>query len=830
MKHQFVVKLYARNGTFTREITGELVAISAIKKQINGFIGDLSLTFKSKFDQDITGLDTGSIITIYDELTLLYKGIVSEIKGSLSGEQKTVTVEDFNAFELNRLFYKTGTTLENSQATKTASNWIKAIIDNYRTRCTAESETPVISYTTGSIATCSTSIARKIDEKKHFEAIADIFSFIKESYFWHITPDGVFHLQQYPSTGKYTVNFGTAIYDAGYGKSINELSNRVYVGNSKKSTEADFLFSSYNDVVSKGLFGLVENVIKDGRLTSTTTADVLGYSQLSQYSDPRYNYDRIIVTDNDKLINLEDNAVVSLWDCTIGESVNFRNRSITTQLYPDNAVILSISYTNEGTAEVTIGNLQKTLSELIFEKQNAAAERLTVTEQGAVTLPIDGSDITDGTIDAALKVNEGTITDALLRLGGSVDGVRFDKMYQGTNSLYLLNANHVRANEIIAQSACIATGVIIDAHIQTLTAAKITAGTIASKAITISGSLGYIQSSGFVTGSSGWRITGDGNAEFNGVVVRGTGVFGTVEGQRVELDSNRFRAYSATNTLIAQINSSNIDGTDTIFEAKASGNSSGGIFQNNNSTPSYPALWGQNDNTGTSSIAGYFVGAGGTMNTATGDVTGNGVVTIGNFGGGGVRCDLLATGCIRATNLSIGATAFLQGHVIFGDGANYNVDPYTDNTCYLGSSQTKRWNKINVTDCYVHGAFNMTNASGTNVKLFNLQSSSVATNPVHIESSGTNAWRVYYYTSSQKHKDNIRDLDFDASKVMRLQPRSWEDKSTGVTTFGMIAEEVAEILPELCVFNDEGEATNVNYQLISVLLLQELQKMKGKKK
>jgi hypothetical protein len=62
------------------------------------------------------------------------------------------------------------------------------------------------------------------------------------------------------------------------------------------------------------------------------------------------------------------------------------------------------------------------------------------------------------------------------------------------------------------------TTYIKDALIQSLSASKITTGTINSGNITVNG--GYIQSSTFSAGSSGWQITGAGNAEFNSVTVR----------------------------------------------------------------------------------------------------------------------------------------------------------------------------------------------------------------------------------------------------------------------------------------------------------------------
>lgn len=62
-------------------------------------------------------------------------------------------------------------------------------------------------------------------------------------------------------------------------------------------------------------------------------------------------------------------------------------------------------------------------------------------------------------------------------------------------------------------NAKIGDAAIDDAKIVTLTAAKITAGSISTGS--------YIQSTGFISGSQGWRISGDGVAEFGAASIRG---------------------------------------------------------------------------------------------------------------------------------------------------------------------------------------------------------------------------------------------------------------------------------------------------------------------
>lgn len=74
----------------------------------------------------------------------------------------------------------------------------------------------------------------------------------------------------------------------------------------------------------------------------------------------------------------------------------------------------------------------------------------------------------------------------------------------------------VRSFIIDAQitNAKIANLAVDDAKIANLSVSKLVAGSIAVGQ--------HIQSTGYIAGSAGWRINGDGTAEFSGVVVRGT--------------------------------------------------------------------------------------------------------------------------------------------------------------------------------------------------------------------------------------------------------------------------------------------------------------------
>jgi hypothetical protein len=77
------------------------------------------------------------------------------------------------------------------------------------------------------------------------------------------------------------------------------------------------------------------------------------------------------------------------------------------------------------------------------------------------------------------------------------------------------------ANAVIG-SAMIVRASIGDAHINSVSADKIRAGIIDAQIVKIGGVTGALQSTNYVAGVSGWRVLGDGTAEFNAVTVRGT--------------------------------------------------------------------------------------------------------------------------------------------------------------------------------------------------------------------------------------------------------------------------------------------------------------------
>jgi hypothetical protein len=89
------------------------------------------------------------------------------------------------------------------------------------------------------------------------------------------------------------------------------------------------------------------------------------------------------------------------------------------------------------------------------------------------------------------------------------------------------------------------------------------------------------------------------------------------------------------------------------------------------------------------------------------------------------------------------------------------------------------------------------------------------------------------FSSSLAVKQDVQDLGALAERLLELRPVAFRYKQHAARDpdtplqFGLIAEEVAEVFPELVVFDQEGRAQTVKYHLLSSLLLGEVQRQQA---
>ena len=140
--------------------------------------------------------------------------------------------------------------------------------------------------------------------------------------------------------------------------------------------------------------------------------------------------------------------------------------------------------------------------------------------------------------------------------------------------------------------------------------------------------------------------------------------------------------------------------------------------------------------------------------------------------------------------------------------------------------------KVSQNDTTLDEAMRITSDGG--VYMFDLLAASASTD-VNINGSD----ELHSVTSSEYYKYDKRSLDIDSSLIYQLEPRSYRfgekkpdapesfPESEGeYEDFGLTAEEVHRVLPEL-VNMREGKPYSVRYSMLSVLLLNEIKKLRA---
>ena len=94
--------------------------------------------------------------------------------------------------------------------------------------------------------------------------------------------------------------------------------------------------------------------------------------------------------------------------------------------------------------------------------------------------------------------------------------------------------------------------------------------------------------------------------------------------------------------------------------------------------------------------------------------------------------------------------------------------------------------------------------------------------PVMIDDAG----QLGTMSSSRRFKKEIKPMDNASETILALKPVTFHYKSdaSGTPQFGLIAEEVAEVNPDLVVRNKDGEIYTVRYEQVNAMLLNEFLK------
>jgi hypothetical protein len=201
------------------------------------------------------------------------------------------------------------------------------------------------------------------------------------------------------------------------------------------------------------------------------------------------------------------------------------------------------------------------------------------------------------------------------------------------------------------------------------------------------------------------------------------------------------------------------------------------------------------------------------LNNATGGSnTGIGAeALVGNSTGGGntaIGTGTLSSNTTGDSNTAIGSGALGSNttgseNVALGEGAGTNVTTATNVIC-IGSDGGNVNNS-----CFIGNIRGVTTANADAVAVL-------------IDSAG----QLGTVSSSRRYKTTIKPMDSASEAVFALKPVSFHYKSDNTKTpqFGLIAEEVATVNPDLVVRDENGEIYSVRYDAVNAMLLNEFLK------
>jgi len=117
-----------------------------------------------------------------------------------------------------------------------------------------------------------------------------------------------------------------------------------------------------------------------------------------------------------------------------------------------------------------------------------------------------------------------------------------------------------------------------------------------------------------------------------------------------------------------------------------------------------------------------------------------------------------------------------------------------------------------------------TSSKQTKTFISGIENSKITGNAVYVTSSG----QLGVLASSERYKDRIQTMGERSDRMQLLRPVTFHLKSDpkGNVQYGLIAEEVVKIYPELVVRDETGKIQGVRYDELAPMLLNEMQKQR----
>jgi hypothetical protein len=184
----------------------------------------------------------------------------------------------------------------------------------------------------------------------------------------------------------------------------------------------------------------------------------------------------------------------------------------------------------------------------------------------------------------------------------------------------------------------------------------------------------------------------------------------------------------------------------------------------------------------------------------------------------------LTLNTVGNSNVAYGQGALMQNttgsnNIAIGRQAAADVSAANSNNIHIGSLGTSSDNGvIRIGDAQSQGTFFAAGIRGATTSINDAV-------PVVIDSNG----QLGTVNSSRRFKEDIQDMGDASRGILRLRPVTFRyqkpfDDGSKPIQYGLIAEEVADVFPDLVARSADGQIETVKYQVLDSLLLNEVER------
>jgi len=308
--------------------------------QLNGFQGELVIDLAVDFDDYPAVLDFMNVVKVYavtvddtpsQTVTLIYSGFVSRIEPYLNDAGEGVRVTCLGLGSLTTFaYYKNGAAYEVTHSAEDPSAIAEAILDQVDTL-----HPGLLSYTPDSVQSVGTNVTVTFNDQKHADALKKTHELSGTDWWWHVGADGVYQLQQKPSSATHTFTIGLDVQSLTVTKDSEKVVNDVQVRGSGGNTDAF-------DATSISTYGTRSKVVSDTSLGDAQARQQRGNKEVADNKDSKAKTTLIINTNYEQGIE----------SIKVGQTANVRN--LRAGIVPDNALIASVRYDGD-TVTVELG-------------------------------------------------------------------------------------------------------------------------------------------------------------------------------------------------------------------------------------------------------------------------------------------------------------------------------------------------------------------------------------------------------------------------------------------------------------------------------------------